>query len=139
MRRGLLRDSYRIMDANFNRSKEGLRVCEEIARFHLRDKGLTKRLYGLRHRLTTLLLTSDLDLKLLWKERDAQGDPGKTLHPAAGAKSFRAIFMANAQRVKEALRVLEEFLKLFDSPASRRLQKLRFDFYVLEKQAVEKF
>ena len=47
--------------------------------------------------------------------------------------------MANAQRAKEALRVLEEFFKLVDTTASKKIQKLRFDLYAIEKQTVKRF
>lgn len=139
MKQGSLRDAYRIIDANFNRSKEGLRVCEEISRFHLRNSALTKSLKNLRHRLTVVIKASRLDPKALFRERDSEEDVGKTFASGTGKKSFKEIFMANAQRTKEALRVLEEFLKIFDPAASKKLQKLRFNFYTLEKETVERF
>ena len=49
MRPGLLR----ILDANSNRSREGLRVCEEVARFVLNSHPLTKDLKRLRHAIKT--------------------------------------------------------------------------------------
>ncbi len=135
----LLRDSYRIIDANLNRSKEGLRVCEEISRFHLKNRTMTKKLNTLRHELTAVLKTSKIDSFLLFQERDAENDVGKAFAQGAQRKSFKGIFMANAQRTKEALRVLEEFLKLFDPQASKKLQKLRFNFYTLEKETIKRF
>ena len=43
---------YRIIDANFNRTREGLRVVEEIARFFKEDSNITATLRGIRHLLT---------------------------------------------------------------------------------------
>ena len=136
----LVSDSYRILDVNINRGKEGLRVCEEILRFHLKNKLLTKKFRGLRHELTHIITTSNLDQHLLFQERNAVLDIGKTFKALENQKkSFKEIFMRNAQRTKEALRVLEEFLKLFDLSASKNIQSLRFNFYALEKKCVKKF
>jgi len=41
----------RMIDANLNRSSEGLRVLEDVARFLLNDAGLSQRLRTLRHDL----------------------------------------------------------------------------------------
>ncbi len=132
-------DSYRIIDANINRGKEGLRVCEEIARFHLKSRNTTKQFAHLRHELTTLVKVSRLDKKKLIKERDAAGDVGKTTCLCPRKDTFKEIFIANSQRTKEALRVLEEFLKLFDPFASKKFQKLRFQVYDLEKKTIQRF
>lgn len=133
------RDSYRILDANFNRAKEALRVCEDICRFHLRDRDRSQKLRALRHKLTLILRSSSLTPYLLFKSRDAKKDIGKREGPLTLSRSFKGIFVANAQRTKEALRVIEEFLKLMDAAASRRAQRLRFDFYALEKNTIERF
>ena len=134
-----LTDVYKVLDANLNRTKEGLRVCEDIARFHLKSAALTKKIARLRHRVTAINRASSIDQQRLFRARDTQTDCGKALSIGPKRQSFKNIFMANAQRVKEALRVLEEFFKLIDSATSKKLQKLRFDFYAIEKQAVERF
>jgi len=132
-------DFYRILDANFNRAKEGLRVCEEIARFHLRQAQITKKLRFLRHRLTVILKNSGINQAELFSSRDSEKDLGRNFKGCTPRKSFRGIFMANAQRVKESLRVLEEFLKTTKKSSSQDIQKLRFIFYDLEKKAVEQY
>ena len=45
----------RIIDANANRAREGLRVLEEHARFVLADALLTERVKACRHRLRAVL------------------------------------------------------------------------------------
>ncbi len=134
-----LTDIYKVLDANLNRSKEGLRVCEDIARFHLKSSQLTKKLAGLRHSITKINKASAIDQKRLFDARNTQTDRGKTLSLGPKRRSFRNIFIANAQRAKEALRVLEEFFKLMDGKASKKIQKLRFDLYAIEKQTIEEF
>lgn len=42
----------RIVDANFNRAKEGLRVCEDICRYGFDLKKETRQLKDIRHALT---------------------------------------------------------------------------------------
>ena len=46
------------------------------------------------------------------------------------------IFGANIERVKESLRVLEEFFKLIDKKDSAKFTKLRFKVYEIEKKAL---
>lgn len=132
-------DSYRIIDVNINRCKEGLRVCEEIARFHLKSSCFSKKFSVIRHALTKLLKVSKLDQKMLFKHRDSRHDVGRAFMLGPKRSSFQNIFLANAQRIKEALRVLEEFSKLFDIALSKNIQNLRFDFYELEKTTIKKF
>lgn len=134
-----LDDAYKIIDANFNRVKEGLRVCEDIARFHLKSPKDTSALARLRHDLTLTIKESAILPEKLLRARDIAADPGKTSVLGPARKTYRAIFSANAQRVKEALRVLEEFSKLFDPKASGRLQRLRFKFYGYEKKVFSRF
>ena len=46
------------------------------------------------------------------------------------------IFMANIERVKESLRVLEECCKIMDENMSRKYRRLRFNAYDVEKKVV---
>jgi len=55
-----MRELFRIIDANVNRSSEGLRVCEDIARFALDDRVLTRSLKNARQE--TLTLAKKLEL-----------------------------------------------------------------------------
>ena len=131
---------YRILDANLNRAREGLRVSEEIFRFVKKDAGLTRKFKALRHGITAAMAGSALDNGLLEQSRDSAQDPGRVIH---GAGEFRRgsvgdILGANLHRVGEALRVLEEFSKLFDSKISLDFKALRFRFYDVEKAARRK-
>ena len=46
---GMERAGYRILDANFNRAREALRVVEEYCRFVLNSGALSERAKRLRH------------------------------------------------------------------------------------------
>ena len=97
---------YRIMDANFNRAKEGLRVCEDLCRYIWNQKTFTRAFKDLRHDLTVII--SDLDLKKVLLARHIQGDVGReTTLSESRRKDIKAVFWANSQRIKESLRVLE--------------------------------
>lgn len=124
----------RIIDANINRAKEGLRVCEEITRFILEDYKLTAKLKKLRHAINTLAANS-LRIRELLQERDASGDVGKNISGRElKRKNIRDIFFANIQRAKESLRVLEEFSKLIKPAQALAFKKLRYEAYELEKE-----
>ena len=138
-RDGSLEHIYQVLDANFNRAKEGLRVCEDIARFCLKDEKFTKRFRNLRHAVTEVIRSSRIDRLAMILKRQSAKDPGRSLTNKTHKRSYRHLFLANAQRVKEALRVLEEFSKLLDPQASRTIQKIRFRVYELEKTTVKKF
>ena len=125
----------RVIDANFNRAKEGLRVCEDMCRFWLEDSAMTKTFKGLRHDLTKVMIP--LGLKKLMAGRDIEGDVGRK---SSKSESFRKkpsdIFYANSQRIKESLRVLEEFAKLKSAKTSQAIKALRYKVYGIEKKVL---
>ena len=129
---------YRILDANINRAKEGLRVCEEISRFILNSRSLTAQLKAIRHRIDLLLKKIPPRFRLMM-ERESAADVGKnTYAPELMRKGIRDIFFANMQRVKESVRVLEEFTKLIDSDTAEEFKKLRYRLYETEKKIAAK-
>ncbi len=126
---------FRVVDANFNRAKEGLRVCEDTARFVQDSRVLAKGYKDVRHKLTGAI--SGFGLQELLSARDIQGDVGRTTTaPESVRSSVNDIFHANSQRVKESLRVLEEFAKLVDITTAENLKLLRYKVYALEKSAL---
>src|SRR3989338_9892890 len=135
----------RILDANFNRSREGLRVCEEILRFVLADKALTARIKKARHEVSDCLNRLSIPIGELIQARDVRSDVGKKVsHTEKIRRDAVGIFLANVERVKESLRVLEEASKLMDGRVSGqrpagfvagRIKKIRFQIYAIEKKA----
>ncbi|MFA6079823.1 MAG: thiamine phosphate synthase, partial [Candidatus Omnitrophota bacterium] len=127
----------RIMDANFNRSREGLRVCEDVARFILNSSVIAKDLKSARHAISTILMSIPPEWAgLLVDSRDSKSDVGSAVHSTSemSRKSPCDIFCANIERVKESLRVLEEFSKILDAGMSRKFSTLRFKIYDIEKR-----
>lgn len=125
----------RIIDANLNRSREGLRVCEDIARFWLEDKSATKLLKTIRHEATNLVRKSKkVSFLEFLSKRDVSRDKTKFIDFTSDAKiDILDIFMPNIERVKESLRVLEECFKVIDESISHGYRKLRFNTYCIEK------
>ena len=123
---------YRTLDANLNRSREGLRVIEEIARLYLADRRLAKRLKLLRSELAGT--TRDIAAALI-RARNAKGDVGAGIHSRKEKERLDIldVFTANSKRVEESLRVLEEFSKLINKKMGLQFKALRFKFYTLEK------
>jgi len=108
-------------------------VCEEIARFVLDNQRLTAELKTLRHRIDTAIKKMPSRMALM-QSRDSLRDVGKSLE-ANGLKrnGLADILFANLQRVKESIRVLEEFSKLKNIRAAAEFKKIRYRIYVVEK------
>jgi thiamine-phosphate pyrophosphorylase len=129
----------RIIDVNLNRSNEALRVLEEISRFILNSISLTRRLKKIRHSLNLAARLFCLRKSSLICHRDILRDVGKaTLECELKRGNVQDIFFANMQRLKESLRVLEEFLKLKHKKRAVDIKKIRYSVYELEKKIAEK-
>lgn len=123
----------RILDANFNRTREGLRVVEDYARFTLNHDGLCGALKTLRHDFAMATRTQQAEAILF---RDTPGDVGTGITTPAELTRANVtdIVTAAGKRVGEALRSVEEFLKTTDPVAAGAVEKLRYRFYEIERQ-----
>jgi thiamine-phosphate pyrophosphorylase len=127
----------RVLDANFNRCKEGLRVIEDYFRFFLEDNTLRKKIRKIRHTLDTLSLAL-IKAKAI-ANRNADKDLGKKIDSLeTGRNNISQVLWANFQRVKESLRVLEEFSKLEIPKETPFIKKIRYEIYALEKESFKK-
>ena len=124
-------DLYRVIDANLNRLKEGIRVVEDIIRYRDNDKELSLHLKKLRH------LASVEDTLLLLQYRDSIND---VLRPSIESEKNRndinAILSANFKRAEESSRVLEELFKLQNITNSEKFKHIRYELYDLEKKVL---
>jgi thiamine-phosphate pyrophosphorylase len=119
---------YRILDANLDRSREGLRVIEEWCRFGLENQQLTLICKQLRQELATW------HHPCLRMARNTPADPGTQLtHPQEETRTdLPTVIQANLCRVQEALRVLEEYGKLYDPAMALACKQMRYQIYTLE-------
>ncbi len=125
--------ALRAAEAAANRAGEAARVLEDIARFMLNDPHLTQQFKDLRHRMHSLRqrLTGEQGVRM----RDTRGDVGTGLstpqeHQRQGTE---ALIGANASRLQQALRSLEEMAKLLDPQAAPQWEQLRYAAYTLHK------
>lgn len=126
----------RILDANFDRAREGLRVLEDVARFGLDDRRLAAALRDLRHQIGELGRPLTLDLVSARRAESDVGGPSAA-KPELERGDLAALVAANARRVQESLRVLEELAKLPEAPlgpgAAAVVERARFQVYALER------
>ncbi|MCP4649933.1 MAG: thiamine-phosphate pyrophosphorylase [PVC group bacterium] len=117
-----------------------MRVLEDIVRFIIDDGKLTVGFKNIRHELTRCLKQTAVVKNLdTLQHRQVQKDVGKGSIPLEfQRKNVLDIFLANAQRAKESIRVLEEFFKILDKTTALQLKKLRYKIYSLEQRSVEK-
>ncbi len=119
---------YRVIDANLNRLKEGIRVVEDIVRYRDNNKELSSRLKQLRHKAKI-----NETLELL-KERDSVNDVLRTtINSELNRSDISAIILANFKRAQESARVLEELYKLHSAEYSENFKHIRYELYTLEK------
>lgn len=129
---------YRIIDANINRAKEGIRVAEEVCRFVLEDEKLTSKLKKIRHQLSQLN-NKLVNYSLLLASRDSNADPGLSISAKnkEKRKDYIDLVISNMCRAEEACRVLEEISKLKDENLSFEFETIRYSLYSIEKEVVE--
>ncbi|MEA3373977.1 MAG: thiamine-phosphate pyrophosphorylase [Campylobacterota bacterium] len=120
---------YRIIDANLNRLKEGVRVIEDIARYINNDKALASKLKELRHQ------SRIDDLQNLLGSRDSVNDVLRpTRESEMNRDSLESIIIANYKRAQESSRVLEEMYKIVQPELSETFKTIRYTLYALEKE-----
>ena len=104
----------------------------------LEDRKLTRELKNARHEVDSLI-KSAVWYKNLLECRYSASDIGMNiLGQELKRSSVEDIFLANIQRVKESIRVLEEFSKLINRQAAIGFKKMRYRLYEIEKKALKK-
>ena len=118
----------RLIDANLDRAREGLRVVEDWCRFGLERRDLVAELKDWRQRL------GRLHRDVYKQARSTANDTGAGMgHPAQCERiSPQQIVAANCGRVQEALRVLEEYGRSIDPPLASESATIRYGLYDLE-------
>lgn len=119
---------YRILDANLDRAREGLRIIEEWCRFGLNNSSLAEECKKMRQELAVL---HSWEIR---QARDTPSDVGTELsHPREETReSIESLLQANLARIQEALRVLEEYGKLYSPEMVGICKSLRYRVYTLE-------
>ncbi|NJL98285.1 MAG: thiamine phosphate synthase [Synechococcaceae cyanobacterium SM2_3_2] len=126
----------RILDANLDRAREGLRVLEEWFRFGLESREWASDCKEMRQALARWHADP------LRVARDTAGDlGGDPDYPDSTQRdSIESLLQANCSRVQEALRVLEEYGKLAETHAfwpagiPQSCKQMRYRLYEIETQ-----
>ena len=120
-------NELRLIDANLNRLREGIRVVEDIFRFVYNDKQTALKLKELRHKSRLNIYNE------LLETRDIKND---VLRSSIKSEQNRAdlysVLIANFKRAQESSRVLEEFCKLINIEDSENFKYIRYELYNLE-------
>lgn len=122
----------RILDANLDRAREGLRVIEDWCRFGWENAHWASQCKDMRQQLaawhsTTFVLA-----------RNTPDDIGTSLsHPQEMQRQdIVHLLRANCSRVAEALRSLEEFGKLDHAAIAAGAKQMRYQVYALESALI---
>jgi thiamine-phosphate pyrophosphorylase len=129
-------DAARIIDACANRAREALRVLEDHARFVLNDVFLTGLLKELRHGLGAALAATPGTVLLQARDTDQDVGVSLTAPQEHERSSLVHVVQANAKRLQEALRSLEEYGKVLSPSLGQAMERLRYQAYTLEKALV---
>lgn len=119
---------YRILDANLDRAREGLRILEEWCRFGLNNAKLAGEIKYLRQEVS---FWHTFEMR---SARDTLSDVGTDLtHPQEEQRaSITDLLQANFCRVQEALRTIEEYSKLEQPEMGEAFKQMRYRVYTLE-------
>lgn len=121
------KNHLRLIDANLNRLREGIRVVEDIFRYIYNDKQTAIKLKELRH------LSRLKDYFELLETRDVKNDVLRSsIKSEQNRSDLNSILIANFKRAQESARVLEEFTKLISVEDSENFKYIRYELYNLE-------
>ena len=119
--------SLRLIDANLNRLREGIRVVEDIFRYVYNNKEVATKLKNLRH------LARTQNYYELLETRDVKNDVlRESIKSEQNRDNLNSILIANFKRAQESARVLEEFTKLTSIKDSEDFKYIRYELYNLE-------
>ena len=131
MTNSLSPELFRVIDANLNRLKEGIRVVEDIMRYRDNNKIFSLQLKALRHK------SRISQYKELLQNRDSIGDVLKSsTQSELQREDITSIIIANFKRAQESSRVLEELFKLENIEYSENFKSIRYQLYTLEKEII---
>jgi thiamine-phosphate pyrophosphorylase len=124
----------RIIDANLNRLREGIRVVEDIFRYEFNECNITISLKELRHTSVSYLQ------EICICKRDVINDCLKdiSIDTEMNKININQIVLANLKRVQESSRVLEEMCKIYDHKESNKFKLIRYKSYSIEEN-INKF
>ncbi|MDH7599496.1 MAG: thiamine phosphate synthase [Sedimentisphaerales bacterium] len=128
------RATFRIIDANFNRAREALRLVEDHCRFTLDHQGLTSTAKAMRHQLASLIAKLPAEVLLACRDTDADVGMGLDVQGQMVRTDLQDCLKAAFNRLTEALRVLAEACSTVDKQIAGQIEQLRYQVYAVERQ-----
>lgn len=127
--------TFRILDANLNRAREGLRTAEEYARLALNDAASFELIKGIRRLLQEFAECEPGFGARLLAARHVEADVGLDPHAEDVQRAgLEDVACAGLKRAQEALRVIEEHAQLVVRHAAHLAARARHGAYILEQQ-----
>ena len=121
------KNHLRLIDANLNRLREGIRVVEDIFRYIYNNKEISTKLKSLRH------IARTKNYYELLETRDVENDVlRESIKSEQNREDLNSILIANFKRAQESSRVLEELTKLSSIKDSENFKYIRYGLYNLE-------
>lgn len=121
------KNHLRLIDANLNRLREGIRVVEDIFRYIYNNKEISTKLKSLRH------IARTQNYYELLETRDVKNDVlRESIKSEQNREDLNSILIANFKRAQESSRVLEELTKLSSIEDSENFKYIRYELYNLE-------
>ena len=121
------KNHLRLIDANLNRLREGIRVVEDIFRYIYNNKEISTKLKSLRH------IARTKNYYELLETRDVENDVlRESIKSEQNREDLNSILIANFKRAQESSRVLEELTKLSSIEESENFKYIRYELYNLE-------
>jgi len=119
---------YRILDANLDRAREGIRIIEEWCRFGTDSEELVEECKRLRQEI------AEWHMPVFRAARNTPGDVGTdSTHPKEAERySVQQVLLVNFCRIQEAMRVLEEYGKLYKPQMGEAFKQMRYRVYTLD-------
>ena len=121
------KNHLRLIDANLNRLREGIRVVEDIFRYIYNNKEISTKLKSLRH------IARTKNYYELLETRDVENDVlRESIKSEQNREDLNSILIANFKWAQESSRVLEELTKLSSIEDSENFKYIRYELYNLE-------
>ena len=121
------KNHLRLIDANLNRLREGIRVVEDIFRYIYNNKQISTKLKSLSH------IARTKNYYELLETRDVENDVlRESIKSEQNREDLNSILIANFKRAQESSRVLEELTKLSSIEDSENFKYIRYELYNLE-------
>lgn len=128
-----MQEVLRILDANLNRAREGLRTAEEYARFVVNNAAALAMLKTVRRGLEGIIEALGPAAPSLLAARDVPGDIGVEPQAPAERRTSNDVAQAGIKRAQEALRVIEEYSHLVATSAPALAAQARYALYEAEQ------